>query len=103
MAHAHIKQNVNSWETQRGVVTESFYTRLQEFLIDGDQLLLELDPGYPTNVRYNVSQYTTEAITDAVAQLDLPPNRFCADLPTVVQTAMGVFTGYVMVDALAGC
>jgi len=100
LAQASIKRSDNIWDYQRGVITESFYTRPGETLIDGDQLLLEQDPDYPTEERYKVSQYTTAAVAKAVAKLELPAERFCTDMPESVETALGVFTGYVMMDAL---
>ena len=82
LATASIKRDDELWDFQRGVITDSFYTRQSETLIDGDQLLLERDADYPTAERYKLSQYTLPAVANVIAELSLPPEQFCGDLPT---------------------
>jgi hypothetical protein len=100
LATASIKLEDELWRLQRGVITDSFYTRQNDTLIDGDQLLVEQDAAYPSGERFKVSQYTIPAVANVISSLDLPPDEFCGEMPYEVCSSIGVFAGYLMLDAL---
>lgn len=89
-----------TWDEKYGVLTASFYNRPVERLVDGNQLLLSKDSSYPAENRYKVSEYTVEAVARVVAELEMPPARFCGSIPSSVETALEVFIGYTMLDVL---
>jgi hypothetical protein len=47
-----------------------------------------------------VREHTVNAVAVAVSQLALPPQAYCERLPRNVEDALGVFVGYLMLDAL---
>jgi len=100
LGYVRLKIEDDTWDERNGVLTKSMYHRGVERLIDGNQLLLRKDSDYPSEDRYKVSEYTLHAVGKVVEDLDLPPADFCKDLPEKIQTATGVFVGYLMIDVL---
>lgn len=81
-----------------GVVCENMAPK-PLVLVLGNELLLAVDPQYPSTQRFKVRQHTVESVCDIVAQLaPLPPDSM-AGVPAGVETALDVFAGYVMLDA----
>lgn len=68
-------------------------------LILGNQLLLALDPAYPTAKRFHVAQHTVDAVARIVRVLKAPPSQWMASTPNGINTAPDVFVGYAMLDA----
>ena len=68
-------------------------------LILGNQLLMERDPGYPTQQRFKVRQHTVQAVVEVISKLDPPSREWMSGVPMPVQTALDVFVGYVLLDA----
>jgi hypothetical protein len=70
-------------------------------LVLGNQLMLERDPAYPRGVdrKYGVREHTIDAVIETLERLEPPPVRF-GTLPDSVRSAVDVFVGYVMLDAL---
>jgi hypothetical protein len=70
-------------------------------LVLGNQLLLARDPTYPGEEqrRYKVKEYTVRAVADCVQDLAIPSAEWTADLPPEINTALGIFIGYIMLDA----
>jgi hypothetical protein len=68
-------------------------------LVLGNQLLVEMDPKYPSSQRTKVRQHTIDAVCDALSLLDPAPFPENSRQPAAVQTALGTFIGYVMLDA----
>ena len=87
-------------EGRRGVVCENC-AQDPFSLVLGNQLLMERDPEYPgTGERkYKVRAHTIEAVADVMQRLALPPAPWSGSLPDGISSALGVFTGYVMLDA----
>ena len=85
---------------QPGVVCPHLAPRPRSLLL-GNQLLWDRDPDYPrTDVRkYRTKAHTVAAVSKCVSELDLPPQEWLVNLPKAVNTAHGIFTGYVMLDA----
>jgi len=85
---------------QPGVVCPHLAPRPRSLVL-GNQLLWDRDPDYPkTDVRkYRMQAHTVEAVSACVAELDLPPLEWLANLPERIGTARGIFLGYLMLDA----
>jgi len=95
---AHQYQGQDS--IQPGVVCPTFVPR-PLVLILGNQLLLRRDPAYPAEAekKYGIREYTVEAVAEAVASLHPPAPDWMRATPAGVTTALGVFVGYMMLDA----
>lgn len=84
-----------------GVVCENIAGKPLSLIL-GNQLMLEIDPLYPSEEerRYKVSEHTVDAVWDVVGKLDCPSSRYGSELPAGVHSAGDVFIGYVLLDAL---
>jgi hypothetical protein len=66
----------------------------------GNQMLQALDPDYPEGMKYKVRQHTIDAVTDVLRLLvPLPEAYGGLALPTGIDSALGIFAGYVLLDA----
>ena len=67
----------------------------------GNQLLLRRDPAYPaeTERKFGIREYTVDAVAEAVASLHPPAPEWMRAAPAGVTTALGIFIGYMMLDA----
>jgi hypothetical protein len=81
-----------------GVVCKNM-ARKPAVLVLGNQLLLAADPKYPQSQRFRVRQHTVEAVSDIVGQLAPPPEERMGSVPAGIESALGTFAGYVMLDA----
>lgn len=72
-------------------------------LVMGNQLLYVRDPAYPvaSEEKYGVSAHTVDAVAAVIPglKLKLPAPEWMQGTPAGITTALGVFTGYVMLDA----
>jgi hypothetical protein len=71
-------------------------------LILGNVLLSKAIESYlenPAN-KFKASQHTVAAVAESLSSLKSPLDRYCEDLPVGVESAIEVFIGYVMLDAL---
>ena len=70
-------------------------------LVLGNQLLLERDPNYPGQGghKYAVREHTIDAVSEVLATLEPPPDKWVQKVPAGIETALDVFAGYVMLDA----
>jgi hypothetical protein len=79
--------------------------RKRSSLLHGNELLLELDPAYPAKETYRVSEHTVERVAEALRTYNvmLPDSSALArELPPGVEDALGVFVGYLLLDAIIG-
>ena len=85
---------------QPGVVCPTFVPRPLA-LVMGNQLLYVRDPQYPvaSEVKYGVSAHTVEAVAALLPTLRPPAPVWMQNTPAGITTALGVFVGYVMLDA----
>jgi hypothetical protein len=85
---------------QPGVVCPTFVPRPLA-LIMGNQLLYVRDPQYPmtSEVKYGVSAHTVNAVAAVLPLLGPPSPGWMQHTPAGITTALGVFVGYVMLDA----
>lgn len=68
-------------------------------LVLGNELLLAVDPQYPSEQRFRVRQHTVEVVGEIVSRLAPPADAWLVRVPDGVQSALDVFVGYVMLDA----
>ena len=68
-------------------------------LVLGNELLFALDPQYPKEQRFKVRQHTVVAVSEIVAKLGPLAAKWSPDVPVDVNSALDVFSGYVMLDA----
>jgi len=85
---------------QPGVICPTFVPR-PLILVLGNQLLYFSDQSYPKDVehKYGIRQYTVDAVAEVVSILQPPAPGWMAWAPAGITTALGVFIGYVMLDA----
>ncbi|NLE40071.1 MAG: phosphatidylinositol kinase [Pirellulaceae bacterium] len=81
-----------------GVVCENMASSPISLML-GNQLLLAIDSDYPAARRFKVRQHTIDAVVEIVRALDPPDATWLGDVPSEIETALDVFTGYVMLDA----
>jgi hypothetical protein len=81
-----------------GVVCENM-ARKPLVLVLGNQLLLAVDPQYPTAQRFKVRQHTVAAVSGMVSVFGPPSDEWMAKVPDGVKSGLEVFAGYVMLDA----
>jgi hypothetical protein len=85
---------------QPGVICPTFVPR-PLVLILGNQLLYVRDPQYPvkSEVKYGVSAHTVDAVAAVLPLLGAPSPVWMENAPAGISTALGVFVGYVLLDA----
>ena len=97
----HARYELASWRDTRGTVSPTFVPDGAR-LIHGNELLFSFVSDYPApdttdKQFYRISQHTVEAVFNVLdAPSVLPP--FDWSLPDGVETAWGVFVGYLMLD-----
>jgi hypothetical protein len=96
LAHEFVGQN----PIQPGVICPTFVPR-PLVLVLGNQLLYSRDPNYPvkSEVKYGVSAHTVDAVAAVIPALRPPTPIWMQGVPAGITTALGVFIGYVMLDA----
>lgn len=100
LPHVHYEMAHDLDQQRPGVVCASF-TPPPLALVHGNQLLLALDPAYPAGAQnhYRSRAHTVDAVFEVIELLGLPDQRWCSRLPPPIQTAVGVFAGYLLLDA----
>jgi hypothetical protein len=88
-----------TFEGRRAVLVRDFLGD-GDRLIHGNELLLERDPDYPSDLR-RVRQHTLASVFEVldVQAVQLPAG---VDLPDQVRTAADLYSGYLVLDALIG-
>ena len=99
--HAHYELAVETDSQTPGVVCPNIAPPPLTLVL-GNQLLFERDPAYPAkdDRKYGVRQHSVDVVIEAVGKLHMPPTPYCQKLPEQIDSALGVFTGYLMLDAL---
>jgi len=100
LPHVSYELAVESDGETPGVVCESCAPPPVSLVL-GNQLLLARDPDYPAEEgrKYKVREHTVSAVAETVQGLQRPPSSWTEALPSTIETALDVFTGYVMLDA----
>jgi hypothetical protein len=83
-----------------GVICPTFTPRPLALVL-GNQLLPLRDPAYPAESerKYGIREYTVDAVANVVSALQPPPEHWMRLVPPGITTALGVFIGYMMLDA----
>jgi hypothetical protein len=83
-----------------GVVC-ALFTPGELALVHGNQLLFMVDADYPKEAErhYRSHAHTVDAVFDVVRLLKRPSVDWCRFLPPGIHSALGVFAGYLMLDA----
>jgi len=98
--HAHIE--LATFETSRGVASRDFSERGRLPLIHGNELLVRLvNPQYPKDQNYRVTEHTVESVRHILDQEWVIPASEYTDAAGIT-SAMDLFAGYLMLDALIG-
>ena len=98
ITHAHYDLAV--FGQRRGVITSTISPK-DTTLIHGNEILGRLIADYEKTKRYHANQHTLRRIHSVLDSLPVkPPIEF--DPKESIITAFGVFTGYLMLDALIG-
>jgi len=95
----HARVDFAMYEGRRAVLVKDFLGD-GDRLIHGNELLLERDPDYPSDLR-RVRQHTLASVFDVlhVQAVRLPR---AVDLSIQVRTAADLYSGYLVLDALIG-
>ena len=88
-----------TFQGERGVVCQDFTFGGEKPLVHGNELLFELDPSYPRSNFFHVREHTVDSIVGALGHIWWEQDE---SLPAGVDDAVGMFTGYLMLDALIG-
>lgn len=89
-------------EDRRGVVSKDFTERTTKgHLVHGNELLIGIDSDYPMKQFWKVSQHSMEKIIEVLSEdfARLPSDY---SFPSNIDTAVDLFLGYLMFDALIG-
>jgi hypothetical protein len=83
----------------QGVICRSFIPHSGTQSL-ANELLLRRDPSYPKDrPRYKAERHTIEAAVDVLRTLKPPTPDWCVALPRGIESALDIFTGYLMLDA----
>lgn len=99
--HVHYELAIEKVTQIHGVICRNIAPNPPELIL-GNVLLSLAVQGYPqdpTN-KYSTHQHTVAAVVEVLNDLQPPPDEFCKSLPSGIDTALDVFVGYVMLDAL---
>lgn len=101
LPHVHYELAVEVGSEKPGVVCASCAVQPLSLVL-GNQILLALDENYPAvdARKFKVKAHTVEAVAAAVGLLHPPPGEWMSGVPSGIASAMDVFTGYVLLDAL---
>jgi len=100
----HARVELATCEDAAGVLVEDLRRDREAMsLLHGNELLVELDPSYPSQRDYRVSEHTIarveQALRDHRVEL-LDPPILGTVLPAEVDDAFGLFVGYLLLDAI---
>ena len=99
LPHIHYELAVLAEGDTPGVVCESCVPAPTQLIL-GNQLMLDRDPSYPTNVsKYKVKAHTVEAVSVVIEGLEPPTSFWMGGVPAGIESSLDVFVGYAMLDA----
>lgn len=98
--HAHYELAL--WNGKKGVITPTV-AKNGERLVHGNELLIEMDPDYPSkSAQYRMPAHTVGAIADVLTRRKVAVPDAADLLPPALRDGLDVFIGYMMLDALIG-
>lgn len=95
--HVHYEMAFDVETQVPGVVSDMMLLPGQ-ILVHGNVLLQAVDPDYPRTV-LRVRAHTVDAVFGLVQRLAPPEPRWSEGLPSGITSAVGVYCGYLMLDA----
>jgi HipA-like C-terminal domain len=99
----HARVELATHDGASGVLVEDLRRdRERMSLLHGNELLLELDPKYPSARSYRASEHTPARVEHALSVHAVELPTVPTPLPAGVTDAMGLFVGYLLLDALIG-
>jgi hypothetical protein len=97
----HARYELATYQGERGIVTPRMTTDAER-LVHGNELLIELVPGYQDGpTRYRTPLHTVQAVFEALSHNAVDPPRG-ATLPAGIHSCADVLAGYLFLDALIG-
>jgi len=99
--HVHYELAIEKGSQIHGVLCHNIAQNPPELLL-GNVLLSSAVQGYPRvpAKKHRTHQHAVAAVVRVLNELEMPPDHFCDNLPLGVDTALDVFIGYTMLDAL---
>ncbi|WP_145089190.1 HipA domain-containing protein [Rosistilla carotiformis] len=99
LPHVHYELAFDTHQNLPGVICQNIAAKPRSLIL-GNQLLLEVDPAYPSadEKHYSVQEHTVDAVWEVVSKL-APPDQI-ASVPHEASSAGAVFIGYTILDAL---
>ena len=101
----HAEVDLATHDAAWGVLVRDIREDRDRSLLHGNELLLELDATYPARETFRVSEHTVERVAEALAThgVLLPDTTaFPQAPPSGVDDALGLFVGYLLLDAIIG-
>ena len=98
LPHVHYELAMEKPSLAPGVVCHNMVPPPKQLIL-GNQLLCVRDPKYPTSQKFRVKQHTVDAVCEILKSLMPPAREWSDSTPLEVDSAAGVFAGYVMFDA----
>jgi hypothetical protein len=87
---------------KRGAALFDFTSNRRFALIHGNEFLEVIDPNYPKHQRYRAVEHTLAAVMNILEQPLVHLPEVLKPLPDGVTDALGVFVGYLILDAWIG-
>ncbi|MBI1422100.1 MAG: phosphatidylinositol kinase [Gammaproteobacteria bacterium] len=103
----HAEYNFAAYRGVIGVITPNFVPENCRLIL-GNELLSKFVEGYDTTQTYSTSQHTLRRVIALLKLLSSAPNRFALHepidwvMPHQVGNVIGIFVGYLLLDALVG-
>lgn len=99
--HAVVELAQEQRSNRPGAMVRDVKPTSRETLVHGNELLMRQDPSYPSGQKYQARAYTLDNVFFALSEptIGLPAGF---DLPEEIRTAVDVFVGYLLLDALIG-
>lgn len=107
LPHVHYEMAVEKTSRKPGVISQSFVEEGSN-LIHGNQLLFSALRNYPSPTKPKnttsalVKDYTIDSVKEVISNLEIPIENWQKELPNGINTALDVFSGYILFDALIG-
>jgi hypothetical protein len=98
----HARVELAAFNSHRGAALYDFTDKGQIALVHGNELLEFADPQYPTEKRYGALEYTVSAVANILSRVGIHLPSAPRPLPDTVTDAVGLFVGYLLLDAWIG-
>ena len=100
LAVPHAEYELAIFNEKQGVVSPSFVPKNGRLIL-GNELLASTDSSYQTSVRYKSAQHVLNRVIVVLQRTSIETPRNWSK-PSAINNAVGVFAGYLLLDALVG-